>query len=158
MRANRRALLGTLSITPFAALGASPMTPLVAEGQFKVQMKPLSEPETRDGVSLGELRLSKQFEGDLVAAGEGRMLTAMMAQPGSAGYVAIERVNGRLHGRSGSFVMQHQGVMDRGSQTLSVRIVPDSGTGELAGISGEFKIRIEGGVHYYALHYQLPTP
>jgi hypothetical protein len=116
------------------------MPQFTAEGRFTVQMKPLS----------------KQFEGDLVGAGEGRMLTAMTAQPGSAGYVAIERVTGRLHGRSGSFVLQHQGVMDRGSQQLGIRIVPDSGTGELAGIAGEFKIRVEAGVHDYALHYSLP--
>jgi len=129
----------------------------VAEGTFTVQMKPLAEPGMSDGVSLGRLSLDKTFTGDLAAIGEGQMLTAMTPVQGSAGYVAIERVTGTLHGRAGSFVLQHAGTMHAGTQQLSITVVPASGTGELAGIEGVFKLRIEGGQHHYMLEYSLPT-
>jgi hypothetical protein len=84
------------------------------------------------------------------------MLTAMTGTEGSAGYVAMERVTGTLHGREGSFVLQHTGTMNRGAQQLSIAVVPDSGTGKLAGIAGTFAIRIEDGRHYYDFEYSLP--
>ena len=128
----------------------------VAKGTFTVDMKPQSEPNTSDGVSLGRMSLSKRFEGDLVATGQGEMLTALTQTQGSAGYVAIERVSGTLHGRSGSFVFQHTGTMDRGAQRLSITVVPDSGTGELAGLSGTFTLDIVDGKHLYDFEYALP--
>ena len=127
----------------------------VARGSFQVQLQAQGEPATADGVSLGRTSLDKTFEGDFVGTGHGEMLSAMTAVKGSAGYVAIERVTGRLHGRSGSFVLQHGGTMDRGAQQLSIAIVPGSGTGELAGIAGVFHLRIDGGVHHYQLDYTL---
>ena len=127
----------------------------VAKGTFTVQMKPQAEPAAAGGVSLGRMSLDKTFEGDLVGTGKGEMLTALTAQQGSAGYVAIERVTGRLGGQDGSFVMQHSGTMDRGAQQLAIVIVPDSGTGGLAGIRGVFRLRIEGGKHVYELEYTL---
>jgi hypothetical protein len=84
------------------------------------------------------------------------MLSAMTGVDGSAGYVAIEKVDGVLAGRTGSFVLQHTGTMNRGKPTLSVTVVPDSGTGELAGIAGEFSIIIAGGKHSYEFRYTLP--
>ena len=51
--------------------------------------------------------------------------------------------------------MVHVGLMNHGAQSLTITIVPDSGTGELAGISGQMTIRIEAGQHYYALDYTL---
>lgn len=127
-----------------------------AKGTFKVEMKPQGEADTSDGVALGHLLLDKRFEGDLVAAGQGRMLTAMGSVKGSAGYVAIERVTGTLHGRTGSFVFLHVGKMDRGASDLSITVVPDSGTGDLAGISGTFNLKVESGQHTYAFDYDLP--
>jgi Protein of unknown function (DUF3224) len=130
--------------------------PTIAKGAFNVEMKPQTEPSSADGVSLGRMSLDKRFEGDLVATGAGEMLTALTPNQGSAGYVAIERVTGTLRGRSGSFVFQHSGTMDQGTQRLSITVVPGSGTGELAGISGNFKINIAEGRHLYEFEYSLP--
>ena len=90
-----------------------------------------------------------------MATGQGEMLTAITKTPGSAGYVAIERVSGTLHGRTGSFVFQHAGTMDRGGQRLSITVVPDSGTGELAGLSGTFTLDIVDGKHLYVFESSL---
>ena len=130
----------------------------VAKGTFTVEMKPQSDAGADNGVSLGRMSLDKRFEGDLVATGHGEMLTAMTAVKGSAGYVAIERVTGSLNGRSGSFVFQHTGTMTRGAQQLSISVVPDSGTGALAGISGSFRLDIVDGKHFYEFEYSLPQP
>ena len=130
--------------------------PTVAKGTFTVEMKPQAEPNTAEGVSLGRMSLDKRFEGDLVATGKGEMLTALTPIKGSAGYVAIERVMGTLQGRSGSFVFQHSGTMDQGAQRLSITVVPGSGTGALAGISGSFTINITEGKHFYEFEYSLP--
>lgn len=129
----------------------------VAKGSFTVQMKPLSESGFGDGsANLGRMSLDKSFEGDLVALGKGEMLTATTLTKGSAGYVAIERVSGTLHGRKGSFVLQHSGHMDRGAPELAIRVVADSGAGDLVGIEGVLKIRIEAGRHFYDFEYSLP--
>jgi hypothetical protein len=85
------------------------------------------------------------------------MISAMTETKGSAGYVAIERVTGVLNGKKGSFVLQHTGLMNRGTPSLSVVVVPDSGTEELVGIEGEFKINIEAGKHLYEFNYRLPV-
>lgn len=132
------------------------MTTAIAKGSFEVEMKPQAEPGTLDGVSLGRMSLDKKFDGDLSATGKGEMLTALTPLKGSAGYVAIERVTGSLNGRQGSFVFQHAGSMDQGAQQLSITVVPGSGTGELAGISGTFKLNIVGGKHFYEFEYALP--
>ncbi len=126
-----------------------------AAGTFEVSMKPLSSPEDPPGAIPGRMSLDKQFSGDLVAVGQGQMLTAMTPTQGSAAYVAIERVTGTLHGRAGSFVLQHTGTMNRGAQQLSVTVVPDSGTDALAGISGQLTIRIADGKHFYVLEYSV---
>lgn len=127
-----------------------------AEGTFEVSMQPDGDAGKADEADLGKMALDKQYSGDLEATARGFMLTAMTETEGSAGYVAQERVSGTLAGREGGFVLQHWGMMDRGAQELQVRIVPDSGSGELNGISGELSIRIEDGVHYYTLDYHLP--
>lgn len=128
----------------------------VARGSFTVQMKPQGDASASQGVSLGRLSLDKRFDGDLVGTGSGEMLTALTAVKGSAGYVAIERVSGRLQGLEGSFVMQHSGTMDNGAQSLSITIVPDSGTGALAGIRGVFRLQVDNGQHRYEIAYTLP--
>jgi hypothetical protein len=120
-------------------------------------MTPADEPRTESGVSLGRMALGKVFSGDLQATGQGEMLTALTGVDGSAGYVALERVTGSLHGRRGSFVLQHHGLTDRGTQHLSITIVPDSGTGELTGLTGTLSISIVEGRHHYVLAYELPA-
>lgn len=128
----------------------------VAKGTFSVEMKPQGTASAKDGVSLGRMSLNKRFEGDLVAVGEGEMLTALTPVKGSAGYVAIERVTGALHGRTGSLVFQHSGIMHQGTQRLQIRVVPGSGTGELEGVEGNFKLEIVEGKHFYEFEYTLP--
>lgn len=111
-----------------------------------------------DGVALGRARFVKQFAGPLTATSEVHMIGARTAVPTSAGYVAIERVTGTLDGRTGTFVLQHSGTMDRGASSLAVTVVPDSATGELAGLSGRMTIDIVERQHHYAFDYQLADP
>jgi Protein of unknown function (DUF3224) len=131
-----------------------------ATGEFEVVMTPQGTleptPDPTPGTTLGRLSLAKTFSGDLTGVGQGEMLTAMTPTAGSAGYVAIERVTGVLHGRQGSFVLQHAGTMNRGVPQLSVTVVPDSGTDALAGLAGRFHIDNTGGRHRYVFDYTLP--
>jgi hypothetical protein len=127
-----------------------------ASGSFDVKLKPMGgEEKIVEGASLGRMQIEKHFGGDLHGSSKGEMLSAMSTVKGSAGYVAIERVVGSLQGRAGSFVLQHNGVATRGAQQLSIIIVPDSGTGQLSGISGTMNIRIVEGKHYYDLDYAI---
>lgn len=105
--------------------------------------------------ALGRMSIDKRFQGDLEAESQGEMLTAMPAVEGSAGYVAIEQVSGTLNGKQGTFVLQHFGMMNRGENRLVLEVVPDSGTGELEGLSGSMAIRIEDGKHYYDFNYSI---
>lgn len=153
----RRNLLCAAALLPIAALAqGAPIMTRIAKGSFSVQMSPQGEAQSVDGISMARLALSKRFEGDLVASGQGEMLTTRSAVKGSAGYVAMERVSGNLHGRQGSFVLQHSGLMDQGAQQLSIRVVPDSGSGELRGLSGELRIQIVESQHLYEFEYRLP--
>jgi hypothetical protein len=125
-----------------------------ATGPFDVKLLPQTSAEGEEP-GIGRMLLDKQFHGDLEAASKGQMLAAMTAVQGSAGYVAMERVTGTLHGRRGSFVLQHTGTMNRGAQSLSVTVVPDSGTEELTGLTGKMNIVIEQGKHSYELEYEM---
>ncbi|MCI4364546.1 MAG: DUF3224 domain-containing protein [Thermoplasmata archaeon] len=127
-----------------------------ATGTFEVTMSPQGPDDIAEGSTLSRLSLSKRFHGDLEAVSKGDMMTAMGEVEGSAGYVAIERVTGTLHGRRGSFVLQHGGIMTKSSQQLTILVVPDSGSGELTGLSGRLAIKMEEGVHSYRFEYILP--
>ena len=127
-----------------------------ASGTFVVRLEPQGVSEGAQAAGIGRMSIDKQFSGDLQAASKGEMLAAMTAVEGSAGYVALERVTGTLHGRSGAFVLQHNGLADRSAQQLTIAVVPDSGAGELAGIRGQMTIQIEDGEHRYTLEYTLP--
>ena len=109
----------------------------------------------QDGVKLNRNVVRKVFTGDVVGVSEAQMIAAFTGTPGSAGYVAIEHFEGSVDGKSGSFVLQHSGVMDRGDARLAVTIVPDSGTGELTGISGTLQIDNDQGEHSYVLDYRI---
>jgi hypothetical protein len=102
------------------------------------------------------MTIDKQFSGDLEATSKGQMLAFSTDVKGSAGYVAMEQVNGKLHGRTGTFVLQHGGTMTRGVPQLAVTVVPDSGTGELRGLKGKMNIIIADGKHSYEFDYTLP--
>lgn len=108
-----------------------------------------------DGVTLARSRFDKRFHGPLDATSKVEMLAAGTAVTGSAGYVALELVTGALEGRVGTFVLQHSGVMRRGTPSLSVTVVPDSGTGELRGLAGRMAIEIVEGAHRYRFDYTL---
>ena len=126
------------------------------EGPFHVRMTPEALAHADAPPHLGRFRLDKRYEGVLDAVGTGEMLSARTAIDGSAGYVAIEFVSGALAGRTGSFVLQHSGVMDRGMKRLFLEVVPDSGTGGLVGLTGRMGIDIAGGEHFYRFEYTLP--
>lgn len=145
-----------LSVQPGAlAMTEADLSPSAAEGTFTVQMTPV----TREGVDGGavpmHMRLDKTFEGELTGIASGELIGAPPGELGSGAYVAIERFEGVLAGRAGSFQMVHRGVMTRGAPDLIVTIVPDSGTGELSGISGRMHILIEQGTHRYRLEYTI---
>ena len=126
-----------------------------ATGTFEVKLNPQQLADKTADATIGRLSIDKQFQGDLEAVSKGEMLSAGTSVKGSAGYVAIERVSGTLQGRSGAFVLQHTGTMTRGAAQLSVTVVPDSGTGQLAGLAGEVTINIVDGKHFYDFEYTI---
>lgn len=128
-----------------------------ARGPFDVKLAPQKADNPQaEGAGLGRMSIDKQFHGELEATSQGEMLAFRTAIPNSAGYVAIERVSGKLGGRSGSFVLQHSSTMNRGVALQNVSVVPDSGTDELKGLAGTMTIVIaEGGKHSYEFDYTL---
>ena len=131
-----------------------------ASGTFEVKMIP-QKPDNKEAESanLGRMSSDKEFHGDLEATSKGEMLAAATEVKGSAGYVAMERVSGTLHGRRGTFILQHSGTMTRTAPQMSVTVVPDSGTGQLVGLAGTMTIKIADGKHFYEFDYTLPeTP
>jgi hypothetical protein len=127
-----------------------------ASGSFEVNVQPLSNAEVSADAMFGRFLLTKKFSGDLVAEARGQMLSAGTVTQGSAGYVAIDHITGTLEGRKGSFVLQHSGSMNKGAPALTISVVPDSGSGDLAGISGTLKINIVDKKHFYDFDYTFP--
>jgi hypothetical protein len=127
-----------------------------ATGPFEVKLVPIDPAFKTEDNSMGRMSIEKQFHGDLEATSKGEMLTAGTAVKGSAGYVAMERVSGSLNGRTGTFILQHNATMNRGVPLLNIIVVPDSGTGQLAGLSGSMNIQIAAGKHSYEFAYSLP--
>jgi Protein of unknown function (DUF3224) len=127
----------------------------LAKGPFEVKIAP-QKPDNPQAEASGHGRMSldKRFYGELEATSQGEMLSFMTDTKGSGAYVAIEKVTGTLVGRKGTFVLQHDATMNRGAPRLSVTVVPDSGTGELTGLSGSMKIVIApDGKHAYEFEY-----
>ena len=124
-----------------------------ASGTFEVKLTP-EEDKTGEAI-VGRMTIDKQFEGDIEGTSKGLMVMTGTPVQGSAGYVALEKVTGSIKGRSGSFYLQHHGIMNRGVGELKVIVVPDSGTGDLTGLSGSFSIKIEGGKHFYDFEYSI---
>ena len=124
-----------------------------ASGTFEVKVLPQPAEEKVGDPTVGRLSIDKTFHGDLEATSKGQMLAVGTDVKGSAGYVAMERVAGTLHGHAGTFALQHSGTMTRGTPQLSVTVVPDSGTG---GLAGEMEIKIADGKHMYDFQYTLP--
>lgn len=130
-----------------------------ARGTFEVALTPVDLHQKVDGLdgSLGRMSIDKRFRGDIEGTSVGEMLTAFggTGVKGSAGYVAVERVTGTLAGRRGSFILQHSATMNRGVPQQAIVVVPDSGTGELVGLTGSLTITIVAGEHAYDLAYAL---
>ncbi|WP_105531751.1 DUF3224 domain-containing protein [Solimicrobium silvestre] len=127
-----------------------------ATGTFEVKLMPESLSGIAEKTGLGRMLLDKKFQGDLEASSQGEMLAFRSSVPSSAGYVAMETVSGTLHGRSGSFVLQHSSTMTRGVSEQSITVVPDSGTEDLAGLVGRLVIIIVESQHRYQFDYTLP--
>ncbi|MRW92701.1 DUF3224 family protein [Duganella sp. FT80W] len=127
----------------------------IVSGEFTVVMQPETMSAVAADSGIGRMSLDKRYHGALQAEGKGEMLAQLDRALGSGVYVAVERVSGTLDGRSGSFLLHHTGVMTRGAPALTVAVVPDSGSGDLSGLSGTLRIRIEDGKHYYDLDYTL---
>ncbi|GJI96255.1 hypothetical protein RugamoR57_29730 [Duganella caerulea] len=124
-------------------------------GEFNVKMAVEAMSAVAADSGIGRMSLDKQYHGALDAVGSGEMLAYMDRELGSGAYVAMERVQGTLEGRRGSFLLYHTGTMERGTPGLKVAVVPDSGRDELSGLGGTLQIRIEGGKHYYDFDYTL---
>ena len=130
-----------------------------ATGPFDVKVTP-QKPDTQiaRAANLGRLTIDKRFHGDLEGISKGEMLATQTEVPGSAGYVALERITGTLKGRAGGFVLQHSATMTRGTPVSSITVVPDSGTGELRGLSGKMTITVASdGAHSYEFEFNLET-
>ncbi|XXF75243.1 DUF3224 domain-containing protein [Myxococcaceae bacterium GXIMD 01537] len=125
------------------------------KGPFDVKMKPLAPDAGAAELPFGRMSLDKRYHGALEGTGVGQML-ATMDDNQSGGYVALERVSGRLEGRDGSFIIQHSGLMARGVPRLVISVVPDSGTDALKGLTGSMQIHIDAeGRHTYEFEYTL---
>ena len=128
--------------------------PTHAKGPFDVTITPQ---ETAADASVARMLLYKEFHGDLDAIAHGEMMAAHEPLTGAGVYVALDRVTGTLHGRSGSFLMAHRGIANADGQQLDIVIVPGSGTGQLTGITGSVGIEIEEKKHFYTIDYTLPA-
>jgi len=122
-----------------------------ASGTFDVKLMP--QPVADSEAGIGRMSIDKQFHGDIEGVSKGEMLSSQGFIKGSAGYVAIERVTGTLQGRKGSFVLQHNATMNRGTPQLNIIVLPDSGTDQLAGLSGMMTIKTDQGQHFYEFDY-----
>lgn len=127
----------------------------LAKGPFTVKRAAVAVHDKMTGL-MGRHTLDKAYSGDLAGVAHGEMLSAGGTVPGSAGYVAIEKFEGELDGRKGTFYLQHNGILNRGEGSLTVQVIPDSGTDELAGLTGEMKIIIApGGAHSYEFSWNI---
>ena len=124
-----------------------------ASGTFDVKVQPGAAGPAEN---ISRFTLEKQIHGGIEGTSAGEMLSAGDPKAGAAGYVAIERVTGKVDGKSGSFVLQQIATMDKSGRELQCKVTPGSGTGELQGIAGTFDIRIENGQHNYTFDYTLP--
>lgn len=124
-----------------------------AKGEFEVTRIPQEELDIGGGATIGHSRFDKRFHGPLEATSVVHMLALMSKVAGSGAYVAIERIEGTLDGRRGSFFAQHNGVMDRGRPSLDLTVIPDTGSGDLTGLHGRIAIDIVDGKHFYTFDY-----
>jgi hypothetical protein len=130
---------------------------MLATGTFDVKLSPQTLAHGVEGLPIARMSLDKTFSGDLEAVSCGEMISAGTQVKGSAGYVAMEWVCGTLHGRKGNFVLQHSATMNRGAPEMHIAVIPDSGTGELLGLTGSLTITIAEGKHFYSFDYSIAS-
>lgn len=167
MRLLAPALLATILLaapaaqaqTPTAAPSAGKGTTVSkhAKGTFDVKVTPITLNDPMDTGGFGRLALDKKFHGDLSGSSLGQMVASGDPSSGSGGYVALEKVTGTLNGKTGTFVLMHNGTMTPQAMEMRISVVPNSGTGELTGIDGTFRIIIEGKQHFWEFDYTLPN-
>ena len=143
------------SISSKTVVGKETSMTTSATGTFDVKTAPQAPDEKAGSSTIGRLLLDKQFHGDLEGTSKGQMLAFSSSVKGSAGYVALEEVTGTLNGRTGTFALQHSGTMTRGTPHLTITVVPDSGTGQLTGLTGKMIIEIAEGRHSYKFDYSI---
>lgn len=128
----------------------------LARGTFEVVLSPQEVKPAEGADALGRMVIDKSYSGELIGSGRGQMLSCMTSTDGSAGYVAQEVVDASLDGKAGSFVLQHIGIMNRGEASLEMQVVPDSGAGELVGLSGRVTIDVDdSGIHHYEFTFEF---
>lgn len=128
-----------------------------AKGHFEIKMAPEAISATAADSGIGRMSLDKQYHGDIEGHSTGEMLGYRNMALGAGGYVAMETVHGTLGGRAGSFTLQHSSTMDAGVGTQSIQVVPGSGSGALAGLTGQLLIIQADGRHTYEFTYTLPN-
>ena len=124
-----------------------------AHGTFTVKVGP---PTPGPAEGLTRFTLDKEIHGDIEGTSKGEMMGAGDYTKGTAGYVAVELITGKLAGKAGSFALQHSATMNGDSQSMNIIVSPGSGTGELTGIEGKFTITIKDRQHFYDFDYTLP--
>lgn len=149
------ALASAQAPTPVTVKGKA--MSLQARGTFEVKVAPLPKDEKVPGVAVGRMSIDKVWSGDIVGTSKGEMMTASGEVKGSAGYVAVEVMKVEVGGRRGTFTLMHHATMKKDADfKMLINVIPDSGTGDLTGISGVLTISIEPGKHSYVFDYALP--
>jgi hypothetical protein len=125
------------------------------KGKFESKASPLESTETEKRIGAIRMMFEKRFSGALEATSVVVMSGIMNKELGSGGYIALERIDGILEGRKGTFCLQHSSVMKRGKPSQTILVVPDSGTDELVGLSGNMTIDVTNGDHFFTFDYSL---
>jgi hypothetical protein len=157
--ASTGAEIQTAATTPTTPTTKGALMTSQAKGTFEVKVAPLPADEKVKGLTVGRMSIDKSWKGDLEGTSVGEMMTAgSEAVKGSGAYVAMEQMKVSLKGRRGTFVFVHQATMRQNADFhVSIKVVPDSGTGELVGLAGTLTLIIEGGKHSYVFDYTLPA-
>ncbi len=132
-----------------------------AKGSFDVKMIPAEVSDFEKANDIARFTSDKTWHGDFEGVSHVEMITGSTVSTGSMAYVAIERMAGKLNGRQGSFTFSHRASMMKGDTAsageLSITVVPNSGTGELTGLTGSLTIHIDAqGKHTWTFDYSLP--
>lgn len=124
-----------------------------AKGTFEITSTPHPPDTMTPGLDAMRITFHKTFSGGLQGTSVVEMLGMMDRDLGSGAYVALERFTGTVDGRTGSFSLQHSSSMKRGRPEQRIAVVPDSGTGDLQGLTGTMTIDIVEKQHHYTFEH-----